>query len=436
MKGLLGEDISPVHSQRRFKYLETRQRPDHPVSVRLICGEVRKALMILPKESVHCVVTSPPYYGLRDYKTEPQVWGDDLLCKHEYKSGKNIKQYPQKLGKRRDTWWNSGIEIQSNQGLLCVHCGAYCGQLGLEPTPELYIEHLVEVFREVRRVLRDDGLLFLNIGDSYDSNKNLIGIPWMLAFALRADGWYLRSEITWIKVAAIPESIRDRPTSATEKIFLLSKSPRYFWDYEGGREKRIGHNDGKITGRGLPGTYQEHRNDRNSSGGFPSQETKRNMRNWWALAPDPFSEGHFAVFPQELPARAIAVATSERGCCLNCRSPWERVKADCDIKNERAINAINSGRIDGYTLPGTKAFDITKTIGWKPTCDCTDTGNTIPCTVLDPFSGAGTTALVASQMGCNAVGIDLSQEYTTMAKQKIEKDTALLGYSTVSIENV
>src|SRR5712692_10514899 len=211
----------------------------------ILHGEVRASLQTLPANSVDCVITSPPYWGLRDYGLPPQVWGADCSCKH-CRSGEG--------------------------GTQCSACGAWRGQLGLEPSHELYVGHMVEVFRDLRRVLKPQGSMWVNIGDCYNAGtnaprvassnrvgyweaagsmgdrrvkaiglkpKDLVGIPWRVALALQADGWYLRSDIIWGKTNPVPEGVRDRPVRAHEYLFLLSKEPRYFYDTEAVREVSV-----------------------------------------------------------------------------------------------------------------------------------------------------------------------------------------------------
>src|SRR5215470_1571320 len=210
-------------------------------------GDAREVLAALPAASVDCCVTSPPYWGLRDYDLEPQLWGGDADCRHFWD---------------RATGGGAG-------GRLCSACGAWLGHLGLEPSIELYVRHLVEVFRAVRRVLRPWATLWLNLGDCYNSGtsarrkpaptrqgywqaagsmgdrrlhavgvktKDLVGIPWRVALALQADGWYLRSDVIWSKPNPMPESVTDRPTRAHEYLFLLAPGTRYFYDADAIRE--------------------------------------------------------------------------------------------------------------------------------------------------------------------------------------------------------
>jgi hypothetical protein len=243
---------------------------------------------------------------------------------------------------------------------LCPIChgkGKIAGterQLGLEPTPEQYIANMTAVFHEVKRVLRKDGTCWVNMGDCYAGSgkgygsdhgkavitdgdisktdwdkvrlaaKQLVGQPWRLAFALQADGWYLRSDIIWAKPNPMPESVTDRPTRAHEYIFLLSKSPRYFYDQEAVREKS-GVSGGYVwtksayEGKDLINNFMETNPIRTE------ERTGRNSRTVWEIAIQPYPEAHFATFPEELPRRCIKAGTSEKGCCPKCGASWERI---------------------------------------------------------------------------------------------------------------
>lgn len=319
------------------------------MSTRIINGDSLEILKSMADESVNCVITSPPYYGLRDY----------------------------------------GVD----------------GQIGLEETPEEYINSLVAIFREVKRVLKKDGTLWLNIGDSYAGSgkgawsnkqdqkevyvpdadspqakmkktfegikaKDLIGIPWMLAFALRADGWYLRQDIIWAKPNAMPESTRDRCTKSHEYIFLLSKSSKYYFDFESIMEPRIGMNNDMPAGsKGAFGPCQSrYRASGNKErkprptpldhlcGSVPYVEGNplKRKRDVWNIATKPYKEAHFATFPEAL--------------------------------------------VEPCLLAG-----------------CPDGG-----TALDPFAGAGTVGVVCKKQGKNFIGIELNPEYATLATKRIE----------------
>ena len=317
----------------------------------IFVGDALEQLGTLPDESVHCCVTSPPYWGLRDY-------GES-------------------------------------------------GQLGLEATPEEYVTNLVEVFRKVRRVLRRDGTLWLNLGDCYVSSprgnktpgggnltnsnivgsgveearwrnakavdktkapglksKDLVGIPWLVAFALRADGWYLRSDIVWSKPNPVPESVTDRPTKAHEYLFLLSKSERYYYDAETIREG--------VAEDGTPGS--------------------RNRRTVWTLTTQRFPDAHFAVMPAALVRPCILAGTSSHGVCPTCRAPWKQA-----VTGE-----------------------------WQPICTCdwrADCGppDPVPPVVLDPFMGSGTVADVAQRLGRDYLGIEINEKYAQMAEKRVRR---------------
>jgi DNA modification methylase len=325
------------------------------MAVRILIGDVRERLRDLPDESVHCCVTSPPYFGLRDY----------------------------------------GMQ----------------GQIGLEETPDAFVAELVGVFREVRRVLRKDGTLWLNIGDSYANNwdgggggsasstlgirdgkpgrgvkqweetargrkrvptglkpKDLIGIPWRVAFALQADGWYLRQDIIWHKPNPMPESVRDRCTKAHEYLFLLSKSERYWFDAEAISEpvsetpgaqawRRIFDpakqgKEAAMKAQGVKGGNNGPRNPDASS---------RNRRSVWTISTQAFPEAHFATFPPELPELCIKAGCPQGG------------------------------------------------------------------TVLDPFGGAGTTGLVADRLGRDAILVELNPAYAAIAERRIHGDGGMFA---------
>ncbi len=292
----------------------------------ILPGDAAELLRTLDADSVHCCVTSPPYFGLRDY----------------------------------------GVP----------------GQIGQEAAPEEYITRLVEVFREVRRVLRPDGTLWLNIGDSYTSGgrknrdfdkklparaadqrpqtprgmkpKDLIGIPWALAFALRADGWYLRQDIIWHKPRCIPESVRDRCTRSHEYIFLLSKSERYFFD-AGAIKEPVAESTKVRMAQDIEHQAGSFRQPNKTNGPLKpgGDGVSRNKRSVWSICPAHFKGAHFAVFPEKLVEPCVLAGCPEGG------------------------------------------------------------------TVLDPFAGSGTTGVVAKRLRRNFVGIELNPEYRQMAVERI-----------------
>lgn len=297
---------------------------------RLLVGDALERLRELPDGAARCCVTSPPYYALRDY----------------------------------------GVE----------------GQIGLEDTVEEYVERLVEVFREVRRVLAGDGTLWLNIGDCYAGArggpqgksgqradrrftaervankdgagckpKDLMGVPWMLAFALRADGWWLRSEIIWAKTQPMPESVTDRPTKAHETVFFLAKSSDYYYDVEASSEPSV--SAGRVVKRHATKTSAHEGIELRTSNGFSDHDVvvgeRRRRRTVWTLGAQPFKGAHFATFPEKL--------------------------------------------VEPCVLAGSAPGDV----------------------VLDPFAGSGTTGAVALRLGRDFVGVELSAEYAELARGRV-----------------
>jgi len=321
-------------------------------------GDARAVMAELPAESVHCVVTSPPYWGLRDYGTASWIGGDEA-CDHAAAKKKTRYDYaldssPIQQASRTGTDAQVGAYLPE-----CPKCGAIRqdSQLGLEPTPEQYVENMVAVFREVRRVLRSDGTVWLNLGDSYNTAqagntkptgisqrngrwdggavkhgrgligglkpKDLVGIPWRVAFALQADGWYLRSDIIWSKPNPMPESVTDRPTKSHEYMFLLSKSARYYYDADAVREPwKPNAYDIKRAAEDHPGYAGKNDDPKWSNGirGVPvgDPSTGRNIRSVWSIATQPYAGAHFAVFPPKLVEPCIKAGSPEGGVVLDC----------------------------------------------------------------------------------------------------------------------
>ena len=425
----------------------------------------------LPDGSVHCVVTSPPYWGLRDYGLG--AWeGGDPECGHEVRkrSGKSCM----KVGNAA-TQKIVSTETGRAEGSGTCSCGArqQAAGIGLEATLAEHLDNVVAVFRELRRVLRDDGTVWLNYGDAYAGGgkssatprdrpelgngglsswsnrdatvgiatdipaKNLMGLPWRVAFALQDDGWWLRSAIVWHKPNPMPESVRDRPTNAYEMIFLLTKRPTYYYDAEAIRTepppetKQLSYDTMDFSRRdnGMPRKTDKQRGHTRRHAGFndrwdamPKSEQQANganARNVWTIPTQGRPDAHFATFPDELPRRCILAGTSERGVCAECGAPWERV---VDVSYESAGNAPHNASGTGQDpSSGWTGFPrlskSTNTTGWRPTCD--HGGDPIPATVLDPFVGSGTTVAVAQALGRRGIGLDLNPEYLDIAKRRI-----------------
>lgn len=362
----------------------------HDDWVALLQGDCREVLRSLPAESINTCVTSPPYWGLRDYGVEPSVWGGDVGCEHVFGSTVGVvKQGLQSdhgKGRGREKH-RIGSAFEASTGQFC-ECGAWRGALGLEPTPELYVEHVVGVFREIRRVMRKDATVWLNLGDSYASDtkgsgglsakqltnagsryetgqrfdhglkhKDLVGIPWRGAFALQADGWWLRSEVIWNKPNPMPESVTDRPTKSHEQIFLLTKAERYYYDAAAIAEPSI---IGPGALRNITSSNKGQASMRNDDDRFGViNDGTRNKRSVWTVPTSPFPEAHFATFPPKL-----------------------------------IIPCILAGSPPGGVI-------------------------------LDPFVGSGTTALVSKAIGRRCVGVDASEKYLDMARRRCARPILL-----------
>jgi DNA modification methylase len=368
---------------------------------KVIIGDCREVLKSLPEKSIHCCVTSPPYFGLRSY-----------------------------------------CAVGSNEKAL---------EIGIEQTPEEYVFNLVEVFREVKRVLRDDGSAWLNLGDSYsgggrggdpkhkkDSNsaentapsykgipaKNLIGIPWQVAFALQKDGWILRSDIVWSKNNPMPESCKDRPTKAHEYIFLLAKSQKYYFDNESikepanydGRKDTMMKGSEKYKTSVVPDKKEHtmaargHERWQYDTNGVPV----RNKRSVWNVNTKPYKGAHFATFPPALIEPCIKAGTSEKGVCSECGSSYNRVMEKTGQFQRRwsKNNAEDSPYNSQDSMQNTY-----RTVSWEPSCSCN--APVIPATVLDPFGGSGTVGEVCNKLGRNYILIELNPEYKTLIDTRV-----------------
>lgn len=373
-------------------------------------------LRTLPSNSVHAVVTSPPYFGLRAY----------LDAAHPDKRH----------------------------------------ELGTEPTPAEYVAGMVEVFEECRRVLHPSGVFWLNIGDSYASKpveckgvsgsstlagikseayrkrlengcgtkrdttgipgvkeKDLIGIPWLLAFALRDAGWWLRAECIWAKPNGMTESITDRPTRAHEQTFLFAKRKRYFFDSFATRTKSKTTASGNAArkygnDRGRPGDHK--------AGSVPWQGDTALLRSVWSIPVARSKGDHFAVMPTKLAARCILAGSSERGVCPACGEPLRRLTERTRIPTRPGADtkATGDSAREGNRDPQRHVTRV-EHVGWEPGCKC-DAGEPIPSIVLDPFAGSGTTLAVAVELNRRAIGIDLNAGHAESARKRIAGVTPTL----------
>ncbi|KAA6337100.1 Modification methylase DpnIIB [termite gut metagenome] len=369
--------------------------------------DCRSGLKELPSECVDCCITSPSYYGFRDYGTAK--WeGGDPNCQHSIREEAGFEKWKQST--------NRGNAKNLPKG-VCLKCGAIRidNQIGLEDTPEAYIEQLVEVFTEVYRILKPTGTLWINIGDSYwggkgysgssagiyqyerrkrnesinrecsnfggkgtirstdkkheyIKRKDLIGIPWMLAFALRNAGWYLRQDIIWHKPNPMPESVKDRCTKSHEYLFLLSKSDKYYFNneaimeiasYDGRKDTRT-KGSHKYSQQGITGLNPQAFAARSHERWIMNDgKYMRNKRSVWTVCTKPLRENHFASFPESLIKDCVLAGCPQGGI------------------------------------------------------------------VLDPFMGSGTTAIVVRKLGCNYVGFELNPDYVAICEKRIRNELGI-----------
>jgi DNA modification methylase len=450
----------------------------------VVNGDWRMVNTSVADKSVQCCVTSPPYWGLRRYLPK----GHPLA---HLEIGQ--EKLPDCLA------WAKG-ELPCGHCFVCSMRAVFGGK-----------NNPVGVWR----VLRDDGTVWLNLGDSYAAggngssntpvckqntnrgfaalkangrkappaglkHKDLIGIPWRVALALQADGWFLRSDIVWAKQNCMPESVTDRPTRSHEYLFLLTKSPRYFYDHEAIKEPCIYDVDGTGTAarkamahvgdKGFPtaerngmrsGGYKNSVNFEGKNKGNDKQRGHsrrhdgfnsrwdamekdeqcagmRNKRDVWTIAPANYPEAHFATFPPALIKPCILAGTSARGCCAQCGSPFVRVieRGDVNLEHQRACGGDANGEYNGaitkdHAAHGVQDASAVKarilegmreriTTGWEPTCQCDlATGQTLqPCVVLDPFGGSGTTGQVSLELGRRVILCELNEGYLPLIERR------------------
>jgi DNA modification methylase len=284
--------------------------------------------------------------------------------------------------------------------------------------------------------------------------KDLVGMPWRVAFALQADGWYLRSDIIWSKPNPMPESVTDRPTKSHEYIFLLTKKPRYYYDADAVREPQD--TIGKMpfydpknipkpffkedVGVGVAGKSRWDKPTGEDKAPFGYEHALlnpagRNRRTVWEIATQPFPGSHFATFPEALVEPCIKAGTSERGCCSVCGAPWKRVvEASEEYKKLLGSRIIDETYVGGTLARGktftSKTPKITSdyiTIRWQPSCSCN--ADTVPCVVLDPFGGSGTVGKVARDLNRKAILIELNAEYIKIARERLRLNEQLGAFA-------
>lgn len=354
-------------------------------SWRIIPGDVLDGLKTIPDASIHTCVTSPPYWNLRDYGNSKQI--------------------------------------------------------GLEPTPLKYVERMTEVFAEVRRVLRDDGTLWLNLGDTYANSgvksynlkaKDLVGIPWRVAFALQDAGWYLRQDIIWHKPCPMPNSVNDRCTTAHEYVFMLAKSERYHYDAMAIAEDAVTAGQKRtITAKCLSASFAVSMGKKLTGntklGAVVETGSTRNKRSVWTISTKPLKDAHFAAMPWDLAHLCVLAGCPDR-CCATCGTGYRRIVDKQRIATRPGNLTKVTGDImtDGNRDP-LRHVTHKQTVGHEPACQCPQISPTIPGVVLDPFAGSGTTLMVAEKLLRRSVGIELNDEYIKLANKRIGEINPLFG---------
>lgn len=375
---------------------------------KIFCGDCREILSTLQEGSIDLVVTSPPYWGLRDYGSTNLIWGGDTECEHEWLENKYQKTHNHGVGSKTlqggkanvDSGWYKGTSTINITNNSCVKCGAWCGSLGLEPHPQMFIDHLVEVSRHIKQVLKPRGSFWLNLGDTYYGSgkgagtpledakevyimdrssvpkqkhrsnwlqpKQLLGIPWRVASALQHDGWILRNCVIWYKPNHMPESVKDRLTKSYEFFFFLVKQRKYYFNLDAIREPladslliRMEYPRYAEGSKGQEQKYSIIKNEYTKhqiATGRIGHPNGKNPGDVWEIPTQPFPGSHFAVFPPALIEPIIKASSPKKGV------------------------------------------------------------------VLDPFAGSGTTLRVARKLGRRFIGIELNPEYAEMCRRRIQGD--------------
>ncbi len=425
-------------------------------------GDCRELLRKLPEGSVQCCVTSPPFWGLRVYEGEQHViWGAQDGCEHDWEENERLSTQGGPVGSTAQVAaTKAGVQRGMVHESFCRRCGAWKGGYGNEPTYQMYVDHTIEILAEIWRVMRDDGVVFWNIGDSYVNDakwggatggkhskelhgdrgavrarrttglppKSLVLMPHRVALAVQEFGWTVRSDIIWAKGASfgafignvMPESTEDRPTRSHEHVLMLTKGPQYYWDLDAVAEKASenSHPRGsgvnpKAKGSGQRSTHHQPKQNLSWSAAVSGLVETRRIRDVWTILTEPYKEAHFAAFPRQLPMTCIKAATPPR-VCSSCGTPWRRVveiegKTAKELMKERgqteSAKAVEKPRGVEFKGAHKDMKRMRRTVAWKRGCDCFAPSR--PPLVLDPFCGSGTTCLVADGLNRLWMGFDL-----------------------------
>lgn len=431
-------------------------------------GNTFEVLKSFPDGCIDCSITSPPYWNLRDYKTNPIIWGGDKNCSHEWTTEhkKPIKlQAGNPEFKRK--WREQATSNDATNGTFCIKCGAWNGQLGLEPTPQLFINHLCDIFDEVKRVLKPTGTCWVNIGDTYSTStkgsggkspvqlgnmgsffkgqklecdapkKSLLMIPERFALEMINRGWILRNVIIFLKPNCMPESVKDRFTRDFEYIYFFVKNNKYYFEqqFEPLKEATVKRYQTGWNGNKKRDYARGSHNNLDKYIGNPdavdeSIRRGKNKRTTWPITTTSCKEAHFATFSPKLVETPILAGCPEM-VCVTCGQPKQKIfkKEPLPDKykiylNGEAGDKKQSGSLIGWrtSVEGQKWLQENppKHIGWTK-CKCKQQ-EIQPGIVLDPFAGSGTTLMVAKQLGRRFVGIEINPEYIGIIKKRINEN--------------
>ena len=435
---------------------------------KIIEGNVLDVLKNLPDESIYCVITSPPYWALRDYKTIPQIWDGKTDCEHQWGDSIIKKGLTGGRNSYLQTFQDSSKDteeklkgfVPDSESSVCVKCGAWKGNLGLEPTFDLFIKHLCDIFDEIKRILRKDGSCYVNLGDSYSGNmgkrngwtdnkmgfdkqeaidnetcltnktkinyslpqKCLCNIPSRFAIEMTNRGWILRNKIIWHKPACMPSSARDRFTIDFEEILFFVKNKNYFFEqqFEPMKTSQIRYRKANFSVKDQNEDFVRSHQGKKDIIPNPSG---RNKRCVWSINTKPFKEAHFATYPETLCETPI-LASCPEFVCENCGKPRKQIVEYKGGTIGTSWHDHSNDMIDGMTRID---FGSLASAGEEPYqrinkgySDCGCNAGFKPGIVLDPFMGAGTTALVALKLNRQFLGIDLNPEYIKIAYERIK----------------
>lgn len=428
-------------------------RSDYMKSDYIYLGHALDHLRTLPDQSIDCVVTSPPYWGLRNYKSAPQIWGGTIDCDHVWTAGvkKGISggiASPKVQTKDQANFQ----QTEDSPYELCEICGAWQGELGQEPDPNLYIEHLCLIFDEIHRILKDEGTMWINLGDCHSGSgspggdwnhgsraeepkfnyvqahadvrpKSLVGIPARFQLAMTRRGWILRNEVIWHKPSCMPSSAADRLTIDFEKVFFFSKNESYYYKQQIQKcapSNRYSGHEKKTDFRNKRTVLTDSVNETLAMYLLDLLEADRDgvlLGSIWPINPEPSTEKHFAMYPTRLIAPMID-ASCPCFLCAQCGKPkkWmiHREKKECPPIG----GAVKQSGGDNPTYSGNPVYmQATNKGTWVAQCECQASFE--PGIVLDPFMGSGTTALVALRQHKHFIGCDVNPDYRAIAHKRI-----------------